>query len=117
MMKTYEDILDFNKQTLDLLVKSSSRMAGTMETMTKETMGFFGKSFEDAVEATKAMASCKTAADVMALQTKLSKDAWEQMMAQSKKIGEVQSELFRETVEPLTTHYKGALDSAMKTAA
>lgn len=117
MLKNYETLMQFNKDSLDAFVQSGTKLANGFEQIAKESFSFAGKSFETAIEAGQALAACKTPADVIQLQTKLAKDNWESLVAETTKISELSTLVVKSAVEPLSARYKTAFDAATKAAA
>ncbi|SOD89108.1 phasin family protein [Caenispirillum bisanense] len=117
MLKNYEALMQFNKDSLDAVVQSGTKLANGFEQIAKEAFSFAGRSFEGAVEAGQQFAACKTPADLMQLQTKLAKDNWESLVAETTKISELSTAVVKAAAEPLQARYKTAYDVAAKAAA
>lgn len=115
MFKTYEDIISFNQANIDALVQSGTKLATGTEQVTKEALSFVGKTFETTVENAKAMAACKTAAEVLQLQQKFAKDAWDRAVAETSRLSEMGTVVSQSALEPLQARYKVAF-SAVKAA-
>ncbi len=116
MLKNYESVLQFNKDSLDAVVQSGTKLANGFEQIAKEAFSFAGRSFESAVEASQQFAACKTPADVLQLQTKLAKDNWETMVAETTKLSDLSASVVKSAVEPLSSRYKTAYEAATKAA-
>jgi phasin family protein len=110
-MKSYEDIVKFNKENLDAAVAAGTTFAKGVEDLSKEYFGYAGKSFDAAVEATKALSSCKTPAEAATLQQKLAKEGFEGFMAESKKLSEMTTAIMKGAFEPVGARAKVAMDS------
>ncbi|WP_413205298.1 phasin family protein [Rhodospirillum sp. A1_3_36] len=111
MMKSYEDIVKFNKDNMDAAVAAGTTFAKGVEDLSKEYFGYASKSFDTAMEATKALTSCKSPTEAAALQQKLTKEGFEGFMAESKKMSEMTTALFKGAFEPVGARAKVAMDS------
>jgi len=114
MIKTYEDVIAFNKANVEAMVQSGSQMVAGAEQIAKEAFSFASKSFETAMANTKAVSSCKTAAEVIALQQKLAKDGFETFVSESTKLCEMGSVVAKSAFEPLQARYKAAFEGIAK---
>ncbi|MGB0697037.1 MAG: phasin family protein [Rhodospirillaceae bacterium] len=110
MMKSYEDVVAFNKENLDAAVAAGTTFAKGVEELSKEYMAVANKSFDTAVEASKAVASCKTPQELSALQQKLAKEGVETAVADSKKLAEMASSVLKTSFEPVTARAKVAFE-------
>lgn len=110
MLKTYDDMIAFNKANVDAFVQSSTQAAAGAEQIAKEAFAFAGKSFETAMENVKAVSTCKTAAEVISLQQKLAKDNFDSLVAESTKLSEMGTVVTKSALEPLQARYKAAFD-------
>ncbi|EKV26671.1 hypothetical protein C882_2180 [Caenispirillum salinarum AK4] len=117
MLKNYESLMQFNKDSMDAFVKSGTTLANGFEQIAKESFGFAGRSFESAIEASQAFATCKTPAEMVQLQTKLAKENWETMVSETTKLSELSATVVKSAVEPISARYKTAFDAATKAAA
>ncbi|MBB4286770.1 phasin family protein [Roseospira goensis] len=110
MIRTYEDLMSFNKDNLDAASAASKVLAKGLEDMSKEAVAFSSKSMDGAVAASKQLGACKTPADFTNLQTKLVKDNWDAMVAQSKKMVDLSNSVMKSTMEPLQARTKAVID-------
>lgn len=116
MIKNYETLMQFNKDSMDAFVQSGTKLANGFEQIAKEGFGFAGRSFETAIEAGQALAACKTPAEMIQLQTKLAKENWETMVAETTKLSELSTAVMKSAVEPLSDRYKKTFDSVKAAA-
>ncbi len=117
MIKSYEDVVKFNKDNLDAAVAAGTTLAKGVETLSKEYFGYAGKSFDTAVEASKALASCKSPTEFTELQTKLAKDGFDDMVAQSKKMSELTTGVLKSAFEPVGARAKTVFETVTPKAA
>ncbi|KAA5603859.1 phasin family protein [Roseospira marina] len=110
MIRSYEDLMTFNKDNLDAATAASKLLAKGFEDISKEAVAFSSKSMDGAVAAGKQLGACKTPADFTNLQTKLVKDNWDAMIAQSKKMVELSNTVMRSAMEPVQARTKVVLD-------
>jgi len=111
MFKSYEDVMEFNKANVDALVQSGTKMAAGFEEMAKVVFGVAGKTVESSLENAKAVASCKTAAEVIQIQQKMAKENWETMIAEGSKLSEMGTVVAQSAFEPVQNRYKSAVEA------
>lgn len=114
MIRTYEDLMSFSKDNLDAATASSKLLAQGLEDISKEAVAFSTKSMDGAVAASKQLGACKTPADFTNLQTKLVKDNWDAMVAQSKKMVDLSNSVVKTALEPMQSRTKTVLDGFAK---
>ncbi len=117
MIKSYEDIVKFSKDNMDAVIVAGTTFAKGYEEISKECVSYAGKSFDTAVEASKALATCKTPAEFSELQTKLTKESFDGAVAQSKKLGEMTSVVLKSAFEPVGARVKTVFETAVPKAA
>lgn len=111
MFKTYDDVLSFNQANVDALVQSGTKLATGIEEVTKEYFGFAGKTFEQAMDNAKALTACKTATDVIQMQQKFAKDAWESAVAETNRMTEMGTVITKSVLEPIQARYKATFEA------
>jgi phasin family protein len=110
MIRNYEDLMSFNKDNLDAAAATGKLLAKGIEDISKEAVAFSSKSMDGALAASKQLSACKTPADFTNLQTKLVKDNWDAMVAQSKKMVDLSNSVFKTAMEPMQSRTKAVLD-------
>ncbi|SDE62215.1 phasin family protein [Rhodospira trueperi] len=111
MIRSYEDLMSFNKDNIDAATAAGKAFAKGLEDISKEAVSFSSKSMDGAVAASKQLGACKTPADFTNLQTKLVKDNWEIMVAQSKKMTELSNDVLKSAMSPLQARTKTVLET------
>ncbi|WP_299437598.1 phasin family protein [uncultured Rhodospira sp.] len=111
MIRNYDDLIAFNKDNLNAATAASQALAKGLEDISKEAVTFSSKSMDGAVAASKQLGSCKTPADFTNLQTKLVKDNWEIMIAQTKKMAEMSNGVVKNAMEPLQARTKAVMET------
>ncbi|MEQ8509850.1 MAG: phasin family protein [Rhodospirillaceae bacterium] len=115
-MNTYEDMVAFNQNNIDAFVASSTAVAKGFEQLTKQYVAFASESFEDAVEASKKIATAKTVNEAVDLQTKIAKTSWEKAVAEGKKITDLSTGIFKEASAPISDRVQASVDVATESA-
>ncbi len=108
--KGFEDVVAFNQQTVDALVKSGEIAAKATEQYNAEVVAFAKKSVEDGVAAAKELAEIKNVEAYFAKQTELAKSAYQANVAQASKLNELAQSAAKEAFEPLQARAAAAQD-------
>lgn len=115
-MNNYDDVVSFNQNNIDALVASSTVFAKGFEQLTKQYVAFASASFEDAVEASKKIATAKSVNEAVDLQTKIAKTSWEKVVAEGQKISDISTDIFKEASAPISDRVQATVDVANDTA-
>lgn len=115
-MNNYDDIVAFNQNNFDAFVASGTAFAKGFETLTKHYVSFASESFEEAVEASKRIAAAKTVNEAVDMQTKLAKSTWEKAVAESQKVTEISTGIFKEASAPISDRVQASVNVATETA-
>lgn len=115
-MNNYDDIVAFNQNTFDAFVASGTVFAKGFETLTKHYVSFASESFEEAVEASKKIATAKTVNEAVDMQTKLAKTAWEKAVSEGQKVTEISTGIFKEASAPISERVQASVNVANETA-
>ncbi|MQX35104.1 phasin family protein [Roseospira navarrensis] len=110
MIRTYEDLIKLNKDTIEAATSATQVLAKGFEDISKEAVAFSSKSMDGAVAASKQLGACKTPADFTNVQTKLVKDNWDAAVAQSKKMVELSNGVLKSAMEPMQVQTKAVLE-------
>jgi phasin family protein len=116
MTATYTDFAAFSQDTLDTIVKTNTAAAKGFETMTKYFADFAGKSYEDAVSASKKLSGAKTVVEFFQIQTKLAQESVEGLMEEGKKVTELTTSIVKDVTSPVTERFKATVAVATKAA-
>lgn len=114
MTATYTDFAAFSQDNLETIVKANTAAAKGYETMSKYLVDLAGKSFEDAVAASKKLAAAKTVVEFVQIQTKLAQESVESAMEEGKKISELATSIVKDVTSPMTERFKTGVAVATK---
>lgn len=114
MFKTYDDVVSFSKANVDAAVLAGTKLATGLEEVSKEVFGYTSKSLETALETAKAVAGCKTAAEVLQLQQTAAKSSWDGFVAETTKLTEMGTVIAKSAAEPIQARYKAAFEGFSK---
>ena len=116
MIKTVDDLITFNRDNIEAMTAANQVIAKGLESISKESLAFSSRALEDAVVATKQIGACKTPTEATNLQSKLVKDNWEALVAQSKKITEMTNTVVKDALDPLNARYKAVMNDMVRAA-
>jgi len=111
MFKSYEEMVAFNKDNLDAVVKSSTIMAEGLQSVSKDVMALTQASVQENVSAAKALFECKDAKAMVELQGKFAKESYDKFIAEAGKISDASTKLAEDAWAPLN----GRVNVAMET--
>lgn len=111
MIRTYEDLMQMNKQNLEAATSASKALSKGLEDISKEALAFSTRSMDGAVAASKQISACKTPADFSDLQTRLAKEQWDSVMAQTKKMVDLSTTVMKGAMEPLQARSRVVMES------
>jgi phasin family protein len=115
--KGYEDFAAFGKANLEAFVQANTLFAKGIESLSKEVVSLTQSSLESSTAATKAIFAAKTLKDVIELQADFAKTAFEKMVANSTKLGEMSVKLATDSAAPIGARVTAASEKVMKPAA
>lgn len=98
----FADFNDFGKGNVEALVESSKIAVKGMESMGQEAAEYTRKSFEGATAAMRNMASVKTPADFMKLQSDFVRTAFDSLVAETSKTTEAMLKLAGDVAQPIS---------------
>src|SRR5215471_17167578 len=88
-VKTYEQVLGFQKDTVEAYVKAANVAGKGAETLHNEIYTYSKQSIEDAIAHGKAVMASKSAHEAFELQTGFAKSAFESYVGEITKLGEL----------------------------
>ena len=101
MLKNFEDIQKLGKENIDTYVKQFGTVSKGWQTIATEFADYSKKSFEDGTAALEKLFGAKTLEKAIEVQGEYAKTAYEGFVAQATKIGELYTDLAKETYKPL----------------
>ncbi|GEM_PF-879645 len=111
MFKSYEEVVAFNKDNLDAVVKSSTIMAEGLQSVSKDVMALTQTSVQENVSAAKALFECKDAKAMVELQSKFAKDSYDKFIAEAGKISDASTKLAEDAWAPLNSRVNVAMEA------
>jgi hypothetical protein len=101
MFQNFEDFQKISKSNAELALKNFNQVSKSLQTIAVEVADFQKKSFEQGTAALEKLLASRSLDGVIQTQTDYLKSAYEGMVAQSKKIGELYADLAKETYKPV----------------
>lgn len=101
MFQAYEDIQKLGKSNLDAAVKSATALTRGLQTIAAETADYSKKAIEHSTSHVEKLTSAQTPERFVELQSDYAKGAYEALVAQATKVGELYTNLAREAFRPM----------------
>jgi phasin family protein len=108
--KSLEGIADFNKDTMDAMMMSSSMVAKGVEEMGKEIAAYTQIAMDKNMEAAKKMFAVKNMQDLMDVQAEWTKMAMDSFIAESAKLQDMSMQVSTEAVEPVSKQFSSVVE-------
>jgi hypothetical protein len=103
MVKNFEDLQQVSKDSMDCTLKSWGALSKGSQAIAVEMADYSKKAFEDGTAALEKLFGVKSFDKAIEVQTEYAKTAYEGFMAEATKIGELCSDLAKETYRPFET--------------
>ncbi len=100
MMKSFEDMNKSSKEMMDNSLKAYASMTKGMQAIATEATDYSKASYEAGAAAFEKLAASKSLEAAMEVQTNYMKSAYETMVAQATKMGELYTDLAKEAYKP-----------------
>ena len=101
MLKNFEDFQKLGKDNIDTCVKQFGTVSKGWQTIATEFADYSKKSFEHGSAALESLLGAKSLEKAIEIQSDYVKTAYEGFVAQSSKMGELYTDLAKETYKPL----------------
>jgi phasin family protein len=101
MLKNFEDIQKLGKENIDTCMKQFGTVSKGWQTIASEVADYSKKSFEDGSAALEKLLGAKTLEKAIEVQSEFAKSAYEGFVAQATKMGELYTDLAKESYKPL----------------
>jgi hypothetical protein len=101
MLKNVEDFQKLGKDNVDVCMKQLGTVSKGWQTIATEFADYSKKSFEDGSAALEKLIGAKSLEKAIEVQSDYLKSAYEGFVAQSTKMGELYTDLAKETYKPL----------------
>lgn len=112
--KNYDELADFNKETIEALITSSNVVAKGVEDFGQEIASYAQKAAEKNIETAKRMFAVKNVQDAMDLQAEWAKTAFDSFMAESAKLQDMSMQVGTKAAEPLSKQVNAAVEKFAK---
>jgi hypothetical protein len=100
MIKTFEDLQQVGKENVDTTLKTMGALSKGAQAIAVEVADYSKKAFEDGTAALEKLFGVKSFDKAIEVQTEYAKTAYEGFMAEASKIGEMYTDLAKETYKP-----------------
>jgi hypothetical protein len=101
MLKNFEDFQKLGKDNVDVCMKQLGTVSKGWQTIATEFADYSKKSFEDGSAALEKLIGAKSLEKAIEVQSDYAKSAYEGFVAQATKMGELYTDLAKETYKPL----------------
>ncbi len=108
MVKNFEDFQKIGKDNVDAAVKSIGVASKTAQAIAVEMTDYTRKSFEEGTQAFEKLLGAKTLEKAIEVQTDYAKSAYETLVAEATKLGELYADFAKEAYKP----YEGMIAKA-----
>ena len=101
MLKNFEDIQKLGKDNVDVAMQQFGTVSKGWQAIAAEFADYSKKSFENGSAALEKLIGAKSLDKAIEVQSEYVKSAYEGFVAQSSKLGELYTDLAKETYKPL----------------
>ena len=101
MLKNFEDFQKLGKENVDVAMKQLGTVSKGWQAIATEFADYSKKSFEDGSAALEKLLGAKSLEKAIEVQSDYVKHAYEGFVAQTTKLGELYTDLAKETYKPL----------------
>lgn len=101
VVKNYDRIFDYGRETLEAYVKAANVAGKGVETLNSEIYAWSRQSFADSVSAAKAVFGSKSVHEALEVQSDFVKSSFESYVGEVTKLGEIAFAAARDAIVPL----------------
>ncbi|WP_372421733.1 phasin family protein [Salinarimonas chemoclinalis] len=101
MMNQFDDFQKLGKENMDATMKALGAFSMGAQQIAVESTDFAKKSFEHSTATLEKLVGAKTLDKAIEIQTDYVKSAYESMVAQSSKMGELYANLMKDAMKPV----------------
>ena len=101
MLKNFEDFQKLGKDNVDVAMKQLGTVSKGWQAIATEFADYSKKNFEDGSAAVEKLLGAKTLEKAIEVQSEYVKSAYEGFVARTTKLGELYTDLAKETYKPL----------------
>ena len=107
-MKSFEDMQKFGKDSADATMKSWGTLSKSVQAIAVEMADYSKKAFEDGAAATERLMAAKSLEKAVEVQSDYFKTAYEALVSQTAKLGELYTDLAQEAYKPFERYVSKA---------
>ncbi|MFI4987962.1 MAG: phasin family protein [Alphaproteobacteria bacterium] len=115
--QSYDEFTTLGKDNLDAFVKASTVLVKGFETLGKEVASYGQASIEKSVSNTQALFGVKTLREFVELQSEITKERFDSLLAQGSKLGELSVKVANEAIEPIQEQVSVTVEKILKPVA
>jgi hypothetical protein len=108
MVPNFDEMQKLGKNNLEATTKSFGALSKSTQTIAAEMADYSKKSFEESTKALEKMFGAKTVEQAIQIQTDFAKTAYEGYVAQVTRIGELYTDLAKETFKSFESNLQKA---------
>ena len=108
MLKNFDDMQKYGKDNMDVAMKQLGTVTKGFQAIATEMADYSRRSFEQTTAATEKLLGARSFEKAIEVQTEYAKTAYDGFVAQATKLGELYSELAKESYKPFENIAKGA---------
>ena len=112
--QNYDDLADFNKDTIEAVIASSNVVAKGVEDLGQELAAYAQQAAEKNIETAKKLFAVKNVQDALDLQAEWAKTAFDGFVAESAKLQDMSQQLSTKASEPLSKQVNAAVEKFTK---
>jgi hypothetical protein len=105
MVKNFEDVQQFGKDSMDATMKSFGAFSKNAQAIAIELADYGKKVFEQSTAATEKLMGAKSLDKAIEVQSDYIKSSYEGFVAQATKLGELYADLAKEAYKPFETQF------------
>ena len=103
MFQNFDELQKITKENTDIAVKNFNTVSKSVQAIAVEVADYSKKSFEQSTAAVEKLFGAKTLDKAIEVQSDYFKTAYEGFVAEATKIGELYTDLAKETYKPIET--------------
>jgi hypothetical protein len=100
MFKTFEDVQKYGKNNMDATMKAWGEVSKSVQAIAAEAADYSKKSFEEGTATMEQLITAKSLEKAFEIGTAYAKNAYEGLVTQTTKMGELYADLAKETYRP-----------------
>lgn len=101
MLKNFDDIQKYGKENVDVCMKQFGTVSKSLQAIATEYADYSKKSFETGSATLEKLFGAKSLEKAIEIQTDFIKTAYEGLVAEATKLGELYTDLAKETYKPI----------------